>query len=155
MKLQMERIVRAPLDRTWQTMTNLRDAPERVSGIESVEILTDGPIGVGTRWRETRIMFGKQATEEMTITAFDENRLMSTEAASCGNQYLCSFHFEEVPEGTRVRMEIDARPQTFAAKLMTPIGWLMAPVMKKAIAKDLEDLANHLEGGSGVPAPTA
>ena len=34
-------------------------------------MLSDGPIGVGTRLRETRIMFGRPATEVMTIAALN------------------------------------------------------------------------------------
>ena len=60
-----------PIDRVFSIATDLQNAPERIGGITKLEVLTDGPFGLGTRWRETRVMFGREATEVMWVTAFD------------------------------------------------------------------------------------
>jgi hypothetical protein len=54
--------------------TDLDGAAERVDGIQKLEKLTDGPVGLGTRFRETRRMFRKEAAEEMEFTAFEPGR---------------------------------------------------------------------------------
>ncbi len=44
-------------------------------GDHAVERLDSGTdFGVGTTWRETRVMFGREATEVMEIVAVDEGR---------------------------------------------------------------------------------
>ncbi len=58
-------LVLAPVDRTFEAFCELDKAVERIPGITALEVLTDGPFGEGTRWRETRLMFKKEATEEM------------------------------------------------------------------------------------------
>ncbi len=66
--------------------TDLAGAPRVVRGIDAVEVLTPGEFGVGTRWRETRTMLGRSATEEMTVTAMEPQRSYTTEAVgrACG-----------------------------------------------------------------------
>ncbi|MEO0827006.1 MAG: SRPBCC family protein [Cyanobacteria bacterium J06642_9] len=42
-----------------------------MDGLVKIEKLTDGPYGVGTQWRETRKMFGKEASEVFEVTGFE------------------------------------------------------------------------------------
>ena len=41
-----------------------------IPDITALEMLSEGPFGEGTRWRETRVMFKKEAVEEMWVTGF-------------------------------------------------------------------------------------
>ena len=91
--------VRAEPGRVFEVFTDLRSAPERVAGIESLEVLTEGPIGQGTRFRETRVMFGKQATEEMEVTGWQPGKSYVVEADSHGSHYRTEFVFEPLAQG--------------------------------------------------------
>ena len=55
--------VYAPLERVFEVYTQIDKAAERIPGITDLEVLSEGPFGEGTRWRETRVMFKKKATE--------------------------------------------------------------------------------------------
>ena len=66
-------------------ITNIENASETISGIEKVEVLERPENGlVGLKWRETRTLFGKTATEEMWITDAAENEFYQTRAESHG-----------------------------------------------------------------------
>ena len=149
MQLQITRQINAPLDRVFDVFTDLRAAAERVGGIESVEVLTDGPFAVGTRWKETRKMMGKLATETMWISAVEVNRSYTAEAESCGTHYTSTYTFEESDGGTLVTMSFAGRPVTLLAKLMSPLGCLMAGMIRKMLVKDLDDLAGVCEQEQG------
>ena len=43
--------------------TSFGGCAEWLSGVKEASVLTAGPVGVGTRFRETRIMGGREATE--------------------------------------------------------------------------------------------
>lgn len=147
------RRIDAPASLVFEVFTDLENAAERVRGINSLEVLTDGPVGKGTRFRETRTMFGKQATETMEIVAFDPPHSYSVAAASCGAQYLSTLTFRPDGSATVVEMTFGATPQTFMARLMTFIlGGLMLKACRKMIQQDLDDLAAAAEGR---PAPVA
>jgi len=139
--------VEAPVGDVFAAFTDLENAAENVQGIVAMEILTDGPIGIGTRFRETRVMFGKKATEVMEIVAFDPGKAYRVKANSCGNEYLSEFRFEPKDGGTEVTMSFNAKPITFMAKLMSPLGKLLVGTMTKCIEQDMTDMKGYAEGG--------
>ena len=118
---------------------------ERISGIESVELLTDGPVGLGTKFRETRIMFGRQATEEMEITGFDAPRSYTTQASSHGCHYVTKMTFEPNGSGTDIQMSFNAEPQTVLAKTMAVMMKPMIGKMRDIVSKDMDELKAAIE----------
>ena len=138
--LRITKHIAAPPERVFQLSTDLDGWSERISGIVRVEKLTDGPVGVGTRFRETRVMFKKETTEEMEFTVFEPNQAYAVGAISCGCQFETRFDFVPDQGGTRVEMKMESKPLTFMAKLMSPIGALMAGSMRKLLEKDLDEL---------------
>ncbi|MBL8857327.1 MAG: SRPBCC family protein [Planctomycetes bacterium] len=145
LKLKCSRQVAAPPARVFQLATDLRNAPGRVKAIKKMEVLTDGPIGKGTRFRETRVMFGKEATEVMEIVTFDPPRGYVVEATSHGCHYRTEFRVTPAGEGTEFEMLFEGRPLTFMARVM---GTLMKPLsrmMVKQCLKDLDDIADAAE----------
>ncbi|GAA2640274.1 hypothetical protein GCM10010307_40310 [Streptomyces vastus] len=71
----VERRIAAGQRRVWEALTDLGGMDRVLSSVSKVEILTDGTFDVGTRWRETRRMFGRDATEEMWVTASEPTDL--------------------------------------------------------------------------------
>ena len=147
--VEVRRHVAAPVERVWALATDLEGAPGVVSGIESVEVLTPGPFGVGTRWRETRRVFGRSATEEMTVTAVEPQRSYAVEASGPGVTYVSGFAFAPAAGGgTDVTATFGGRPTSTVARVL---GALTAPlgrrVIAKALTQDLEDIATAAERG--------
>ena len=145
MAFTLEQQVNASVEDVFAAASDLPNAPHRIRGITKMEVLTEGPIGVGTRFRETRIMFKREATEEMEITSFDPPAGYTMECRSHGSHYVTRWSFHPEAGGTRIRMVFEARPLTFMAKVM---GFIFKPLMKacmKETAKDLEDLKTSVE----------
>ncbi len=135
------RFVAAPPERVFALASNFADAPAVVPAIKRVEMLTPGPVRIGTKFRETRVMFKKEATETMEVTAFDPPRSYRLGCTSCGCRYESVFLFSPKDEGTDVELSFTAEPLTFLAKVMS---FLMRPMVKsmgKMCAQDLESLA--------------
>ncbi|MFD5100868.1 SRPBCC family protein [Streptomyces albidochromogenes] len=146
----VERRIAAGPDRVWRALTDLEGMPGVIGGVEEVEILERSPagaFGVGTRWRETRRMLGRQATEEMRVTASEPPVRYVVEADSHGAHYVSEFVLRaEGPGATTVRMTFSAAPPAGAMGLLTRVlGGLGARAVAKAIAKDLADVAAAVE----------
>ena len=138
--------VAAPIERAFAVFTELDKAAERIPAITSLEVLTDGPFGEGTRWRETRVMFKKEATEEMWVSGFDPPRGYSVDAESHGMRYSTVFSFTPDGDGTTVTWKFTGTPLTLGTKIMSPIfNVLMKGVMKKCMLGDLEALRDVCE----------
>ena len=141
MRFACEVEVAAPPGRTFEVFTDVPGAPGRVSGIKKVELLTPAPVGAGTRWRETRILFGREATETMWFSVFEPLRRVVVESDSCGARMTCTFAFEPTAGGTRVRLQMATRALTWTAWFFAPLGVLFTGVARKMMKKDLEELA--------------
>jgi len=144
-KLTIRKSINASPEATFEAFANVNKFAEVTSAITAVEVLTEGPIGVGTRFRETRTMFGKDATEEMEFTAYEPNQAYTIEARSHGSHYISEFRFRPSDGGTEVQFTFDAKPLSLFAKVMSPLAKLMTNSVRKAIETDLEDVKNHLE----------
>ncbi len=149
----LSRRVEAPVDAVFDVFSDIPRAREMIDQITGIEMLTDGPVGVGTRWRETRMVFKREATEVMEVTAFEPRRSYTVGCRSCGCEYESTWRFEPEGEATLVEFEMAYRPVTVLAKLMSPLGRLMAPTMKKCFEKDFQALKAVAESG-GTPQAT-
>lgn len=144
--VQTQRVIAAPAQRVWQVFTDIPGSVEAIGGISSVDVLSDGPFGPGFRWRETRTMFGRAATEEMWVTDAEELRSYEVAASSHGTDYLSRYTFEEVSGGTRVTVTFRGEPHSLAAKGMNLLtGWLAKGTVVKMLQQDLADLAGICE----------
>lgn len=147
-RIEVSRAIAAPQEKVWELITDLRGAPARLSGIKRVEILEGPEFGVGTRWRETREMFGREATEEMTITEVDPGRSYRTHADSRGVEYVSELRVEPTGAGSRLSMSIDAHVGNPVLRvLMAVAARLMEGTTRKAMSKDLDDIAAAAERG--------
>lgn len=161
MRMYLSTTIDAPQEAVFAVVSDFSNAAKMISGIDSVEMLDqakDGSaVGVGTRFKETRTMMGKQATEEMEVIEFDPPRSYTLSAISCGARFdsrvACD---QESPGGCRLSYDIDTTAISLFAKIMSPImGVMMKGTMRKMMEKDLADIKAHVEGGEGNATPPA
>ena len=155
MNLVLEETIAAPIQTVFELFTDLTHAVDHIEAITALEVIGKGPIGKGTRSRSTRLMMGKQATEEMEITAFDPPRSFQLEALSLGSRFTTVYRFEGGQRETRVTMTATSTPLTLVAKITGPIfGAMMRGQMKKAMVADHADLKRVAEARAAAgPAP--
>ncbi|MEX1023606.1 MAG: SRPBCC family protein [Planctomycetota bacterium] len=151
----IERTIAAPPEAVFAVSTDVPSWPEIVPAIDKTELLTPGPVGLGTRFRETRTMFGREATEEMEFLEFEPSTRYVLGAMSHGCRYRTTFRLTPVEGGTRLSMEFGAEPLTFFAKVMSVA---MAPMRKKIgemCGRDLDAMKAHLEARGSATQPAA
>lgn len=147
-KISIDRVINASPERVFAHATNVESWAEIVPAIDKVELLTPGPIQVGSRFRETRTMMGREATEEMEFLVLDSPNEYVLGAESHGCRYRTSFTLTPEGEATRLTMTFQSEPLTRFAKVMS---FMMKPFMKKLLdlcAKDLDAIKAHIESGA-------
>ncbi len=148
MRIEVTRAIAAPSGLVWAVITDLPNSPRVITGIESVEML-GGPetFDVGTRWRETRTMFGKVATEEMEVSAVTPGASYSVLAASHGMRYESVFTLQPTGESAcRLTMTFRGEPTSAASRaIAATVGRLFLGQTRKALEKDLADIAAAAE----------
>jgi carbon monoxide dehydrogenase subunit G len=144
--------IAAPSGTVWRAVTDIENAAKHIPAITSIEVL-DGPrSGKGMRWRETRIMFGRAATETMEIAEWKpplshaSGGMYVATATNHGTFYRSEVRVEPSGAGSRLAFTFEAQALTLFARMMSG---LMMPLMKGAVVKalnaDLEALKAHCE----------
>lgn len=139
--------IKKPIEDAWNVITDFKNCSNYISSIISLEII-DEPQGtlIGFKWKETREMFGKEATETMWITDYVENEYYQTRAESHGSIYITRLSIKQVENHTTLTMSFTAEAQTFFVKIFSAcMGFVIKGSMKKALIKDLDDIKTHVE----------
>jgi polyketide cyclase/dehydrase/lipid transport protein len=147
MIIEVQLTIDKPKEAIWARITNFENAAETIESIQKIEILERPANGlIGLKWRETRTLFGKTATEVMWITDASENEFYQTRAESHGFVYLNTVNISEQGDASVLSMEHVSKPQSFMAKLMSlPMGLMFKGVFKKAMLQDLKDIKIKIE----------
>jgi len=128
----------------WAVMTDIEGSAEVLSGVRAIERLDDGTgFTEGLRWRETRVMMGREAVEEMQVTAVDlETRSYVVEAASGGTNYRSTLSVTPADAGSVITMTFGADPDGALQRfLAATLGRLFAGTTRRALQQDLADIA--------------
>ncbi|WP_306233147.1 SRPBCC family protein [Agrococcus beijingensis] len=147
--LTLERSIDASPDAVWHVLTDLEGSQTVLSGATRIERLAGVGYAIGTRWRETRTMMGREATEEMEVVGIDPGRSTTIAAEANGMRYRTEFTLEPQPAaegraGTLLRMRFSGTYQTLSwvqrvvAKLTSGIGMR---VTRRIMQQDLDDIA--------------
>jgi len=145
MRIAVEFVVEAPPDAVFAAAADIANWAQFISAIESVALLTSGPVGVGTRFRETRMMFGRRASEEMTVVEMVPPERIVLTAFNHGTEYRAEHRFAGDGTGTRMTLVFEARPATRLARLFAPLGWLLMGRVKRQLEADGADLKREAE----------
>ena len=139
--------IAASKSQVWAAISDLDNAKVMISGIADLEVLERPESGlVGLKWRETRVMWGKEATEVMWITEAQENQYYCTRAESHGSVYATRLSLQEVNQSTELTMAFTAQAETLMAKVLS---FIMGPMIRKSLAtalsQDLNDIKAFVE----------
>ena len=125
------------VDREHEWQPNLRAASQEPRG----------PVGVGTLKRYTSVFMKQERHNVYRVTAHEMYvRVVYESTPESATQATAEVRWEQVPEGTRVTMSIDAAPGR-AMKLVP--GKALESATTKELERMLRLLKEVLEGGRG------
>jgi uncharacterized protein YndB with AHSA1/START domain len=117
--------------------------PRWTGYLESYEQLTGGPVGQGSRMRETIELSGSRVTFELEVVQYDPPRAAESRFSTNGVEVVNLYALEPTAGGTRVTQSLDAKPASFGARMLIPI---VQPRLERKLTEDLERLRALLDG---------
>jgi polyketide cyclase/dehydrase/lipid transport protein len=72
--VRVSRDIAAPVEQVFAMFTDIEHGSEHVSAIMNVQMLTVGPLRLGSQWVEARQVLGRLDEANMEITAFEKDR---------------------------------------------------------------------------------
>lgn len=139
--------VRATPERVFAALTDLEGAKAWMPGFVGIHKLTPGAFAAGTRWRETRKMYGREATEEFEVTACEPTERIELyvdgkKGSSRRGEFRFRYELTPAEKGTVVTLHGEV---SGLGKVMEFFGRLFIGSFKRAISRDLEAMRVYLE----------
>jgi len=150
-ELTVKRVVHASADDVWAVLTDLENAPDTLRGVSRVEVLEGPEYRVGTRWRETRRILGKEETQMLEVATCDPPRSTTVTSRAAGVEYRSQFTLEPVDAGTLVTVCFGAShpdPNLLQRLTAALFGHVGAAVTTRLLNQDLADIAARAENAS-------
>ncbi len=142
MELSYEITINRPIDEVFSYWADLERAGEWAAPVIERRKLTEGPVGVGTKYKAVDQFPGRRVEFIVEVTAYEPGQFM---AASWTKPMAGGWEarFSEAEQGTRLAIHAVMKPSGIL-KLLAPImsGWA-----KQAMLKDLGKFKELLESG--------
>ena len=134
--------IAAPADLVFQTISDIRNFSKAIPHIVETEILSETASGAGVRFRETRLMNGKEATTELEITEYVQNERIRIVADTHGTVWDTLYTLRHNEGNTELTLTMEAKAYKFLPRLINP---LIMGMVGKAVAKDMEFVKEYCE----------
>ncbi|WP_115787572.1 SRPBCC family protein [Arthrobacter silvisoli] len=135
-------------EKVWAVISDIPGSAAILSGIDSVQMISEGPYGEGTRWKETRTMMGRQETVEMWVAETEPPRSTTVKARQGGAEYTTRFALTERDGGTDLTLTFGAeilKPTLLSKVTMALFGKIGMGITRGALSKDLAEIAAKAE----------
>ncbi len=131
------RTIRAPKDKVFRVVSDIREYSKVQPQIVDVQFLTPQQHGVGTRFRETRLMGKAKASTELEVTEFVEGERVRMVSLTSGTLWDTVFTVRPTADGhgTDLTMTMDAKAQNVFARVMNILFFGM---VKKLVTADVD-----------------
>lgn len=137
--------INAPPHKVWEFMTNLGNAPKWITGVESSEVISPGPMAAGSVIRETRTVGRRTETYEVHLTRFDPPSRYSAAVKAGKAQFEYAFELKDAGGATDISMRALARGKGLATRMFIGMGMRF---MEKVDGEQLQQLKRAVEGGA-------
>ncbi|WP_175639199.1 SRPBCC family protein [Metabacillus schmidteae] len=146
-RFEVVRSVQVTKQKAYSALLDLDTAKDWMQGLVKIEKLDEGPLKVGSEWKETRKMFGKEAAELFEVVELKEPdkivlRCDGTKGTTGKGEFVFTYILTSKNNHTEIKLDGEINELTGIAKFF---GKLMAGTFKKACAKDLDSLISYLE----------
>jgi len=129
------RAIKAPPDVVFRTVADPRQFAKAIAGVTGLEFLSKTTAGVGTRFRQTRVMKGKSSTMDFEVTEYVKDQRVRIVNETHGTIWDSVFTVERDGDATTLTMRMDTKSERLLPRIMMPLICLL---IKKAVEGDMD-----------------
>ena len=115
-----------------------------IGGIKEVQVVTEGPVGVGTRVERVAYFMGRRIEYVLEVVGMETGRRLEMASVKAPFPMRVTYEFEPDGGGTRASIRIEGGP----AGIMGLLSPVMAMSVRRNISGDLRRLKGIVEGRS-------
>ena len=128
--------------RVFGAVAHIDEFSKAVPGIVKVEFLSDRRAGKGARFRETRLVRGRESTVDLEVTEYEPDSRVRFVSDTHGTVWDTVFTVEPEGTGTVLTMTMDA---TGKSPLPRIVNVLIKGMVRKAIEADMDAVKAYCE----------
>jgi uncharacterized membrane protein len=136
------RRINAPIEKVFAVVAHIGNFSKAVPHINDVEFLTDQHRGAGTKFKETRVIRGRETSTVLEVTEYTPNERVRMVSDTGGAVWDTVFRMRPVEGGTQLGMIMDAHPHTLLARITTPS---FKGTIGNAVEADLDAIKTYCE----------
>jgi len=140
MQIEVAKSVAARPGAIFATVVDVANWPLRIRSVRAIELLTPPPIRVGTRFRQTRMMLGREGTDELEVMTIEPPRRFRFAGQLFGMPYELDHVIDAFTAGSRLMLIFRKRSPT-GRELQDFIAPFMEIELRDGLEQDLNDLA--------------
>lgn len=146
-QFEVKRTIKASQPVVYKSLLDLEAAKNWMQGLVRMERLDEGPMKEGSEWKETRKMFGTEATEHFEVVELrDPDKIVlrcdGTKGTTGKGEFVFIYTLNSSNNQTEITLNGEINGLTGFTKFF---GKMMAGTFKKACAKDLDALKGYME----------
>ena len=143
-KTELVVTIRRPVEEVFAVLCDVENVPKWSPNTLEERMLTEGPMGIGSRRLAVIRTFGSHTIEnEAEMIGFEPNRRMLIKSVRSAVPFRITIDFEPIDGGTRLRWLAEVLP----GGLMKPLGPLLVAFYKRTFSKDLRRLRDLMNAG--------
>jgi uncharacterized protein YndB with AHSA1/START domain len=150
-RITVQRPIQASPERVFRAVAHVEGLPESNPEVLAIEFLTEQRTGVGTRFRETRKMGHRETQTELEITEWEEPRRVRMVTEQGGTVWDTEFRIAPTSAGSELTIDMDARPQRLAARVMLR---LIRGMISKGMREHIDRLVESCEAAERQAPPS-
>ena len=141
-RVEGEIVIDRPAEDVFDFVADERNEPRYNPKMRRAELISDGPIGAGTRFEAETVSMGRAVEMVIEFTGFERPRRIEETVHMSSMDLQGGLTFDPVPGGTRMRWTWDLEPHGML-KVMSPLVARMGRRQEQTIWTGLKRL---LEG---------
>ena len=138
-RVEGEIVILRPVEEVFDFVADERNEPRYNPRMVHAELLSEGPIGLGARFRTELETRGRTMPMVVEFTGYERASRLASVTRSSMMETQGEITFEAVPSGTRMRWSWDVRPRG-VFKLMGPVVGLIGRRQEQRIWGNLKRL---------------
>lgn len=137
-------VINKPVEEVFSYASNMENSMNIMVNVVEIEKLTEGPLQVGSRFKETREIRGRKASSVIEFIEYAPNKSYAVKSETNGLKVV--YYYDFLPAdggGTKVEFKGDIHTTGLVMKLTKPI---IRRILKKEDGDHLKQLKTVLEG---------
>jgi carbon monoxide dehydrogenase subunit G len=134
--ITIARTIHAPTAVVFRTVADPAHFAEAISGVTRIEFLSSTKCGLGTRFRQSRVLNGQEMTLDFDVTDYIENQRVRIVNEIHGTRWDSVITLTPSSASTTLTMRMDTKTRPLVPRLLMPL--MLRLFIKRSVEKDFD-----------------